>query len=246
MMVSRDATRVANEPAYVLHATSYKETSLILHVFSRHYGRVAAVAKGAKRPHSALRGVLISLQPLLLGWSGKGEVKTLTQADWVGGQPALRGDSLLQGFYLNELLLKLLAREDAHVSLFDHYRNALIALATGAARAENALRQFEFSLLRELGVGADWRKTSQGDAVLPGQRYVCLPEMGIRLAGPSEAADLPVIEGEILLSMAHGDFSQQRTLQLGKQLIRYWLHHLLSGRTLSTRQMLIELHQIAP
>jgi DNA repair protein RecO (recombination protein O) len=245
-MASTEHQRISNEPAYVLHATAYKETSLIVQLFSRHYGRVAAVAKGAKRPHSALRGVLMSLQPLLVAWSGKGEVKTLTQAHWVGGQPALRGDGLLQGFYLNELLLKLLAREDAHESLFDDYRNALLALATGAGRAESALRQFEFSLLRELGVGADWQKTTQGEAVVPGQRYVCLPEVGVRLARSSEAADLPIMEGEILLAMAHRNFSEPRTLQQGKQLIRYWLHHLLSGRPLNTRQMLIELHQITP
>jgi DNA repair protein RecO (recombination protein O) len=245
-MSRSDPQRISNEPAYVLHATPYKETSLVLQLFSRHHGRVAAIAKGAKRPHSALRGVLISLQPLLVSWSGKGEVKTLTQAHWVGGQPALRGESLLQGFYLNELLLKLMAREDAHETLFDHYRDTLAALATGAGRAETALRQFEFSLLRELGVGADWQKTTQGEAVVPQQRYVCLPEVGVRLVRDNEPADLPLLDGDILLAMAEGDFSGQRTLQQGKQLIRYWLHHLLSGRPLNTRQMLIELHQIAP
>lgn len=243
-MAGNDSLRVQHEPAYVLHATPYKETSLVVQLFTRHYGRVAVLAKGAKRPHSALRSVLLSLQPLLVNWSGKGEVKTLTQAHWTGGQPLLRGESLLNGFYLNELLLKLLAREDAHEILFDHYRATLAALATATARAEIILRQFEFALLRELGVGADWQRTTAGDPVQADLRYVCLPEEGVRMARMHEASDVPVIAGEILLALAQGDFSDPRTVQQGKQLIRFWLHHLLAGRPLNTRQMLIELHQL--
>ena len=96
--------RVADEPAFVLHSIPYKETSLILDVFTRQYGRMALIAKGAKRPHSVLRPVLQRFQPLLVSWSGKSELRTLTKSEWVGGTPSLVGDALLCGFYLNELL----------------------------------------------------------------------------------------------------------------------------------------------
>lgn len=243
-MATSDHQRVQHEPAYVLHTTPYKETSLVVQMFSRHYGRIAVVAKGAKRPHSSLRGVLLSMQPLRVAWSGKGEIKTLTHAYWVGGQLAPRGESVLNGFYLNELLLKLLAREDKHEALFDAYGTALGALASGKERVEIVLRRFEFCLLRELGMGADWRSTLSGELVQEQHRYVCLPELGVRRARDDEPQEIPVIEGAALLAMGQGDFSALRTLQQGKQLIRYWLNHLLAGKTLNTRQVLMELQQL--
>ena len=103
--------RVLEEPAFVLHSIAYKETSLILDVFTRHYGRIALVAKGAKRPHSALRPVLQQFQPLSIHFSGKLELKTLTKSEWTGGVVPLAGDALLCGFYMNELIVKFLGRE---------------------------------------------------------------------------------------------------------------------------------------
>ena len=108
--------RVIAQPGFVLHSYPYKETSLIVDVFARDYGRVPVVAKGAKRPHSKLRGVLQTFQPLQLAWTGKSEVRTLMSAEWVGGLGALEGDALLAGFYLNELLMRLVPREDPHPS----------------------------------------------------------------------------------------------------------------------------------
>src|ERR1700679_3538600 len=124
-----DRGRVDNQPAFVLHSYPYRETSMVVEVFSRDYGRVALLAKGAKRPRSALRGLLLSFQPLTVAWSGKNELRMLHKADWSGGQPLLRGPALMCGFYLNELLLKLLVRDDAHDRLFDRYREALSQLA---------------------------------------------------------------------------------------------------------------------
>src|SRR3954464_9342317 len=113
--------RISGQPAFVLHSYPYKETSLIVDMFTRDYGRVALVAKGAKRPLSKLRGVLQTFQPLSISWSGKTEVRTLTAAEWIGGLVPLEKSALLCGFYLNELLVKLLARDDPHPALFDHY-----------------------------------------------------------------------------------------------------------------------------
>src|SRR5918997_1073415 len=109
-----DLTRVDAQPAFVLHSYAFKETSLVVELVTRDFGRVAVVARGARRPRSALRGVLLAFQPLLVSWSGKGEVQTLIRAEWHGGYHPLKGLSLICGFYLNELLLKLLPRHDAH------------------------------------------------------------------------------------------------------------------------------------
>jgi DNA repair protein RecO (recombination protein O) len=142
--------RVHEEPAFVLHRHDWSEASLILEVFSRHHGRVALVAKGVKRPTSQFRSVLLALLPLHLSWGGATEVRTLKAAQWQGGQLLPPGEALLAGYYLNELLLKLLAREDPHPTLYDHYAQALALLAAGAPQA-GVLRAFELLLLRELG-----------------------------------------------------------------------------------------------
>jgi DNA repair protein RecO (recombination protein O) len=146
-------TRIADEPAFVLHRYDWSESSLVLDVFTRHHGRVALVAKGAKRPHSNLRAVLMPLQPLLLNFTGEQEVRTLTAAHWLGGHVFPRGDSLLAGFYLNELILKLMAREDAHEHLFDLYAQVVKILASGLEPTLWPLmRAFELLILKGLGL----------------------------------------------------------------------------------------------
>ncbi|HEX5342761.1 MAG TPA: DNA repair protein RecO, partial [Duganella sp.] len=163
-------TKVAGQPAFVLHSYPYKETSLIIDLFTRDFGRVALIAKGAKRPHSQLRGVLQTFQPLSSSWVGKSELRTLTDAEWVGGMLPLEKTALLCGFYLNELLVKLLARDDAHPALFDHYVSTLNQLAHNEP-APIVLRKFERALLKETGVAADLtrcvetRRAVQADVV---------------------------------------------------------------------------------
>ena len=151
--MSRRGTRITDAPAYLLHATPWRETSLVVQAFARDHGCLALVAKGAKRPYSVLRPVLSAFQPLSLSWTGSGEVKTLTRAEIAGLRP-LAGAALMSAWYMNELLLRLLAREDAHPALFDAYDTALKQLA-GGSRAAGALRRFEWTLLRETGYGLD-------------------------------------------------------------------------------------------
>lgn len=136
-----------------MHATNWSETSIIAQVFSRDYGIVTVVAKGAKRPYSVLRPILSAFQPLLLSWSGQTEIKTLTRAETAGLLP-LQGRSLMSGWYMNELLLKLLPKEDPHQVLFDAYADALAQLAGGSS-ATGALRRFEWTLLNETGYGIE-------------------------------------------------------------------------------------------
>ena len=149
--MSSRAQRIQNVGAYMLHASAWRETSLIAQMFSREHGNVAMVAKGAKRPFSALRPVLAAFQPLRVSWSGGGEVKTLTRAELTGIRP-LAGRSLMSAWYMNELLLRLLPREDPHPGLYEAYDAALQALE-GGGRAASALRRFEWTLLEETGYG---------------------------------------------------------------------------------------------
>ena len=234
--------RVGGQPAFVLHSYPYKETSLIVDMFTRDYGRVGLVAKGAKRPHSALRGVLQTFQPLQAGWSGKAELRTLIGAEWVGGMLPLERTALLCGFYLNELLVKLIARDDPHPVLFDHYVAALNQLAHDEP-APVVLRKFERALLKETGVAADLtRCTSTRAPVDAGTDYVVDPERGPRLV---RAADSwPVVCGKTLLDMEREDYSDPLTQAQGKQLMRFLLAHQLGGQPLNTRQILIDLLQL--
>lgn len=157
--MSRRTHRVQDTTGYLLHATAWRETSLIIQMFTREHGVVALVAKGAKRPHSVLRPVLSAFQPLSVSWSGMGEIKTLTRADCIGILP-LKGRAFMSAWYMNELLLRLLPREDSHPVLFDAYRTALQQLAgvfDGSDRhsVSGSLRQFEWILLQETGYGLD-------------------------------------------------------------------------------------------
>ncbi len=151
--MSKRSTRVTETVGYLLHATAWRETSLLVQVFTRDHGQLALVAKGAKRPYSVLRPVLNGFQPLLLSWSGGGEIKTLTRAEALGIRP-LVGRAFMSAWYLNELILRVLPREDPHPQLYDAYDAALIQLAAGGGAA-SALRRFEWTLLQETGYGLD-------------------------------------------------------------------------------------------
>ena len=235
-------TRITGQPAFVLHSYPYKETSLIVDLFTRDHGRIAVVAKGAKRPLSKLRGVLQTFQPVSAGWTGKNELRTLTDADWVGGLLPLEKTALLCGFYLNELLVKLLARDDAHPKLFDHYVSTLNQLAHNES-PPIVLRKFETALLKETGVAADLTRCADTRSkVKAGIQYVVDPDRGPRPAGDGDAA--PRVAGKTLLDMAREDYTDPATQAQSKQLMRYLLAHQLNGAPLNTRQILIDLMQL--
>ncbi|SAK55602.1 DNA repair protein RecO [Caballeronia arationis] len=239
----RSDFRIAEQPGFVLHSYPYRETSLVIDVFSRDYGRVALVAKGAKRPHSALRGVLQTFQPLGLSWSGKGEVRTLTTAEWVGGMLPLAGDALLCGFYVNELLVKFCAREDAHPALFNHYVLTLSRLAHDEPPVQ-VLRSFERVLLRETGYAMALNRTISRQPVLADRKYVFDPERGVREASDELPSQWPVIAGQTLLDMEEDDYSRPQTAAQSKTLMRFLLNVYLGGTPLATRQILIDLQNL--
>ncbi|GIZ51072.1 DNA repair protein RecO [Noviherbaspirillum aridicola] len=235
-------SKVAAQPGFVLHSYPYKETSLIVEVFTRDFGRIALVAKGAKRPHSKLRGVLQTFQPLTISWSGRAEVRTLTAAEWIGGMPPLEKAGLLCGFYLNELLVKLLARDDPHPVLFSQYIATLNELAHNEP-PPIVLRKFERALLKETGVGNNLTICSaSGAPVQADKTYVVDPERGPRPARPSD--DMPRVSGKTLLDMDREDYSDAVTQSQSKFLMRFLLAHHLGGAQLNTRQILIDLTQL--
>jgi DNA repair protein RecO (recombination protein O) len=244
--------RIADEPAYVLHRYDWSETSLILEVFTRHHGRVALVAKGAKRPTSSFRPVLLPLQPLSLAFGGDGDIRTLKSAEWVGGHVMPTGEALLSGYYLNELLMRLTARDDPHSALFDVYAAAVRLLASGDPDAlQWALRGFELLLLREMGLlPALNLQTLTLKPLSPTESYALLPEAGLQwvsdvrqslrgdqwlalhaaLASPSPLATLLRECADLLVQL-------QRPLRL---LLNY---HCGVG-ALRTRQMMLDLQNL--
>lgn len=239
--MTRARQRVDGAAAFLLHAYPFSETSQILEIFARDHGRLAVLARGARRPRSALRGVLLAFQPLELDWFGSGEVKTLAKAEWLGGLAFLRGEGLLLGYYLNELLLKLLPREDAHVALFDAYAEALAALAQGVVDAAE-LRRFEKALLKELGYGLVLTYEASGRVIEADVRYRYQLERGA--VRESEAETGQVITGKTLLDLAADDYRDPRSLAESKLLMRYLLAHHLSGQQLQTRRVFIELQDV--
>jgi len=239
--------RVDGQSAYVLHLHPYSETSLVVDVFTREHGRVPLLARGARRPRSAMRGMLMSFQPLELGWFGGGEVKTLAKAEWLGGMPLLGGRCLLLGYYLNELLLKMLPREDAHSALFDAYAFALRALAEGSADAPE-LRRFEKTLLKELGYGLTLDvEVETGRPVTAEGEYTYLIERGpvARVgAGDTATAEVPGLSGKTLLDMVADDYSDPRTRLESRQLMRQLIAHHMGGKPLQSRRVFMELQEL--
>lgn len=244
---ARAALRILEQPGFVLHSYPYRETSLIIDVLTRDHGRVALVAKGAKRPHSALRGVLQTFQPLSLGWSGRSEMRTLTGAEWVGGMLPLTGDALVCGFYVNELLVRFCAREDPHPTLFKQYAVTLARLAHDEP-AVLVLRSFERMLLRETGYAVAFSVNPayapEHERPRPDAWYVFDPERGARLPRPEDPDTWPRVLGSTLIDMEADDYSAPRTLSQSKTLMRFLLNYHLGGTPLNTRQILLDLQKL--
>ncbi|HPU54239.1 MAG TPA: DNA repair protein RecO [Burkholderiaceae bacterium] len=236
--------KVEHQAAFLLHSVPYRETSLVVDLFTRDYGRIAAVAKGARRPHSALRGVLLQFQPLAAGWTGRRELRTLTAAHWVGGMASPQGDALLCAFYLNELLMKLLPREDPHPGLYEGYVQALLDLCSGAP-LDDTLRRFEWVLLRETGYAPDLAHDTADEPIDEERFYRWRPSAGFMAADPAAGGGTAgLVSGETLRSLAAGSFESTRARTQAKYLTRAILAHHLDGATLNTRQILIDLHKL--
>ncbi|MGA9342968.1 MAG: DNA repair protein RecO [Rhodanobacteraceae bacterium] len=229
-------TRIEQQPGYVLHARAYRETSLLLEVLSRDHGRVGLVARGVRRERSRVpRGLLQPLQPLLFAWQARGELGTLTAVESVASPFVFAGDALFAGMYLNELVLRLTARNDAHVAAFDAYADCLAALAEGAA-IDWTLRRFERDLLAALGYAlALTHAADTGEPVVRGTSYAYDPE-----AGPLVWRDQPgafSISGDALLALHRDDMPDRAHLAELRRLVRIVIRHQLAGGTLKAWSM---------
>ena len=240
-MSLRERPRVDRAAAFVLHAYPFSETSLLVEAFTRTLGRLPLLAKGARRAGSSLRGALLAFQPLTASWSGRGEVRTLVRCEWQGGHALLTGRALLCGFYLNELLLRLLAREDPHEALFDHYAGAVARLANGVEQ-EPVLRAFERRLLQELGYALPLeREADTGAPIDPDRLYRYEPDRGAEaVVSGARQEEALVVSGRVLLDMAHDDYAAPATAQAAKQLMRLAINRRLDHRPLNSRAIFEE------
>ncbi|QNP47986.1 DNA repair protein RecO [Diaphorobacter aerolatus] len=253
--------RISDEPAFILHQYDWSESSLILEVFTRHHGRVALVAKGAKKPTSNFRSVLLALQPLRVTYSvsgeGHGDIHALRGAEWAGGHVMPSGDALLSGLYLNELLMRLLAREDTHAPLFDTYAGVVRVLASEHGDAlEPVLRSFELVLLREIGLLPDLHvETNTLTALDAERRYTLVAEGGLRAAAAGDRATLTGSHWQSLHAALGGEdryLATFRTLvgdgaQLASDLkpqLRALVQYHCGSPMLRTRQLMMDLQSL--
>lgn len=234
--------RVEQQPGFVLHGYAWRETSLILEVLTRDFGRIALVARGAKRPTSQFRGLLNPFAPLALGFSGRAEIRTLVRVEWLGGLAPLRGDGLLAAFYLNELLVRLLPRSDAHPGLFAAYLDTLRALATGGGHQEALLRGFELDLLRELGHAPPLDHCADGEPVRIDRWYRVDAQRGLVQA--DGGLDELCVRGSSLLALAERELDDPQAAADGKAVLRQLIRYHLNGQPLNTRRIFQDLRRL--
>ena len=235
--------KILNEPGYLLHQRAYSETSLLLEIFSRNYGRMTAVAKGVKRKKSRTLGILVPFQSLIVAWSGGGDVKTLTNAESLTLRKEIEGERLFCGYYINELILRMLHRNDPHEVLFGAYELALEGLIR-ETDLERTLRIFEKRLLQELGYGLHLSNdTLTGAAIESSTRYRYVAESGPVIDNGEEHSGI-VLHGESLQALDNEkDFSALHRREL-KLLTRATLDRHLEGRPLHSRALFSRLfHQ---
>jgi DNA repair protein RecO (recombination protein O) len=257
-MANRTHRPLAQLEAYVLHHYDWSESSLILDLYTREQGRLAVAAKGAKRPHSQLRAVLLPFQRIhvTLGRASATdnapEVQTLRGAEWAGGQPMLGGAALFSGFYINELLLKLIARHDPHAALYDAYAGTLAALAdSDETQAEAGLRAFELTLLRETGVLPELSLVTLTQQPLRNElSYALLPDAGVVEASDDDDASIAAdVLVQLQAALEHGSTAAlqhacKRALPELKTALRALLHYHLGSATLRTREVMLDLQRL--
>ena len=236
--MARQSTKQENEVVYVLHTYPFKETSLIVEIFSKVHGRISIVAKGARRPRSLVRGMLQSFQSLQATWSGQGEMKTLHSIDWCDALLQIEGDALICGFYINELLMRLLPKEDPHEKLFDFYHQTMELLSM-KNHLSVTLRRFELKLLQELGYELPLLNDENGEPIKPNKIY------NYEVAyGPSEtknSSEGVSLIGKTLIDMAGDDYKDPTTEMQSKQLMRYLIGHYIGEKPLNSKKLFLHL-----
>jgi len=230
--------RITLEPIFILHTRPYSNTSLIAECLTMRHGRIVAIARSARGMKSRYRGMLQAFSPLLASWSGMRELKTLGNVERNGPVYQLEGQALICGFYLNELLIRLLQRDDPCVNIYDLYQTTLNSLEK-ALDFRSALRCFEKNLLRELGYGLPLRRDAQtGEPIDPELHYQYLPERGfLQCHEPTE--DVMIFPGRSLLALHEEQLEYADALRDAKRLLRIALSQHLGGKPIKSRELLV-------
>ena len=224
----KQPNRIDSQPAFLLSATPWRETSLLAELFSRDYGRVAVVARSARKRQSELRGVLVPFVPVQVAWYGKEELKTLHRAEWLGGWPQPQGRALLSGLYVNELVQKLTAREDPQPALYEALLQVMRTLCTEPNHAA-VLRRFEWTLLTLAGYAPDLQKDSAGCPVEADRQYWLRPEHAVlpleqrHSLTPAEVQPGVAVDGDVLIQLQNGEFTDTSALQQARRITRLLL-----------------------
>lgn len=220
---------------FVLHRREYSETSLLVDFFTEEQGRITLLAKGARRPRSPLKAVLQPFTPLLLRWAGKGDLKVLTKAEPASLALPMTTYALYSGFYVNEMLSRVLENHTAYPELFQHYFSCMVKLASDASALEPTLRTFEFQLLQALGYGLNFTHcAATGKPISPTMGYQFYEDEGFVA---SLLQNNNTFLGQDLLAFAKLDFREKSTQQAAKRFTRMALKRFLGSAPLKSREL---------
>ncbi len=242
-------TKVLLQPAYVLHRQAFRNSSLLLDFFCLDYGRVKVVARGARSAKSKYRGLIHPFQPLLVSFSGRGELKTLVNVEASVSALGLKGTRLFSGLYINELLIRLLHQHVEHNQLYNTYQDTLLSLH-GDDAVEPALRRFELRLLGELGYGINLQtECGTNLPINPVAHYRFIPDVGFEPISDLEAASQhahQVFKGEDILAVGSSNFDNEQAALAAKRLLRWALATHLGDKPLASRALFKQLTELKP
>ncbi len=234
-------SRVSLQPAYVLHRRPFQNSSLLIDFLTLDYGRLRAIAKGARRQKSRSRALLQLFSPLLISFSGRGEVKTLGQVEPQLNPIRLQGLQLFSGMYLNELLVRLLHNQEEHQQVYRHYQQALLGLQDSSQRQgslEALLRRFELGLLSELGYALDLQQDCQEQRpIAPDSQYLFQPDIGFSPVVSEDEENSRVFLGRHLIALRELDLTDPQAAQAAKRLLRQALNVHLGDKPLASREL---------
>jgi DNA repair protein RecO (recombination protein O) len=235
--------RVQNEPAWLLHHRPFRDSSQILDILSRDHGRLAVVAKGSRGAKSKLRGILRPFLPLQLSWVIRSDLGTLTGAELDGAPLSLTGDALLSGYYVNELILKLLHRHDPQAEIFVAYGKTIERLA-GSKEVAPHLRRFEIELLQMLGYALNLdHDTETREPLRSQQQYEYRAAAGPVPISDGGRAGPMVFTGAELDAIRNQQFADRAVLKNASNLLRNVIAYHLDGKELKSRKVLMEMHR---
>lgn len=227
------------QPAYVLHSRLYRETSLLVDVFTQHHGIIPAIARGVRGQKSNVKRALLQpFQPILCRWRGRGELVSLTDIDSGGKSVPLTGQALYSGLYVNELLVRLLHRHDANEDLYNLYQLTINGLNSSEA-LEVVLRSFELTLLEELGYGLSLEYDIDGEQIIPERQYILTTQGMLQMVSDDMVATInqKTYIGKDLQDIAAENWHSPQVLKSAKHLMRSAINPLLGSKPIQSRKL---------